>query len=134
MAEDTGGGGVRLPPALARYLALYESGEWWESHEALEAAWRDGRSGFYHGLILLSSALVHAERENRHGVRAQALKTLAALQPYRPSYLGFDVDAIVRVVSRWPDLAGGGAGWSAAVRPPPLRPRPRHVRGDEPEL
>lgn len=130
-----GGGGVpRLPTALERYLALYQAGAWWESHEALEDAWRESRSGFYHGLILLASALVHAGRGNRHGVGAQAQKTLAALAPYRPSWLGFDVDAIVELVAQWPELAAAEGDWSAAIRPPVLRPDRRHLRGDEPEL
>jgi predicted metal-dependent hydrolase len=88
------------PPALREFLALFNRGEYWESHEVLERPWRRNRSDFYKGLILLASALVHAERGNRHGIVAQLRKASPLLERYRPHYLGLDVEAILSRVAR----------------------------------
>ena len=42
--------------AFAAFLDLFNRGEYWDSHEALEAAWRRTGSEFYHALILFSTA------------------------------------------------------------------------------
>ncbi len=84
-----------IDPALARFLALFRQGRYWDSHEALEGAWRRNGSPFYKGLILYASAFVHAKRDNAHGVRAQLHKAVEHLSPFAPAYLGFDVDAIL---------------------------------------
>jgi hypothetical protein len=132
-----------LPPAFLEFLELFNRGAYWESHEVLERPWRVGRSGFYKGLILLASALVHAERGNRAGVVAQLRKAAGALEPYRPAYLGVDVDALLAHVAQGRVLAGegggggggGGApGWADRVTAVRLEVAEGRVRGDEPEL
>ena len=72
---------ARLPGPLRQFLELYGASRFWDSHEALEEAWRRSGSDFYQGLILHASAWVHWERRNAHGVWAQLNKTLA-----RPFY------------------------------------------------
>jgi predicted cupin superfamily sugar epimerase len=128
-----------LPAALARFAERFRRGEFWEGHEVLETPWRRGRSGFYKGLILLASAWVHVRRGNPRGVAAQLRKTERALAPFRPAYLGVDVDALLAHAARLAatvaaDPRGGAAAWERACPPPPLRPDPAGVRGDEPEL
>ncbi|MGE0353547.1 MAG: DUF309 domain-containing protein [Gemmatimonadales bacterium] len=88
------------PPALRQFLELFNRGEYWESHEALEPAWQASRSEFYHGLILLASALVHWQRGNRHGLISQMAKALRALEPYAPVHAGIDVGRLVRLGRR----------------------------------
>jgi hypothetical protein len=119
---------------------MFGRGEFWESHEVLEAPWREGRSGFYKGLILLASAWVHVQRGNPRGIAAQLQKARRELAPYRPTYLGVDVDSLLatadaalRVVA---DRGGSAAAadWLALVPPPRLDLAPSRVRGDEPEL
>ena len=51
--------GARLPRPLRRFLELYEASRFWDSHEALEEAWRRSGSDFYLGLILYASPWVH---------------------------------------------------------------------------
>lgn len=128
-------GGRPLPPAYLRFLDLFEAGRYWDSHEALEDAWRETGSDFYQGLILYASAFVHRERGNAHGVRAQLRKARERLEAYPETYLGLDVAAIREhcasadaIVERWPDV------WAERVRPLALEPAPERVRGDEPEL
>ena len=70
-------GGRALPVPFRRFPELYRAGRFWDSHEALEDAWRANRSDFYQGLILYASAWGHRERRNAHGVRAQLRKAVA---------------------------------------------------------
>lgn len=125
----------RLPTPLRAFLDLYNEGEFWESQEALEGAWRETGSDFYQALILWASAWVHWERANPHGVRAQLGKALNRLEGYPSPYLGVDVDALRagceatrRVVAAHPE------GWQALVRPEALEVDAGRIRGDEAEL
>src|SRR5438309_6112122 len=77
---------------LTRAQALFNSGEYWLAHEALETVWRsiikDGdaeAARVWQGLIQAAAALLHRESGNRHGVDtvgAAALEKLAG--PERP--------------------------------------------------
>ena len=72
---------------LTRARDLFNSGEYWLAHEALETVWRsiirDGdpdAARVWKGLIQAAAALLHHERGNRHGVEvvgAAALEKLA---------------------------------------------------------
>src|SRR2546428_5961496 len=74
-----------------RYLEhareLFNSGEFWLAHEALETVWRsiikEDEARVWQGLIQAAAALVHRARGNRHGtvvVGAAALEKLAGAQ------------------------------------------------------
>ena len=112
---------MSLPPALHDFIELFNQGQYWQSHEVLEEAWRQNRSGFYQGLILYASAWVHLERGNRHGVEAQFKKAETILRPYCPGYLGLDVAALL-------------ANAPSVGRPFRIVAEDHRVRGDEPEL
>ena len=120
----------RLPDPFLHFVARFNAGEFWESHEVLEEPWRADRSGFYHGLILYASAFVHAQRGNPRGVEAQLNKTERKLTPYRPVYLGLDVDQLLEHAARCRALVTA----QLPVPFPSLHVDPALVRGDEPEL
>lgn len=127
------------PPVLLRFAELVNRREYWASHEVLEDAWRERGSDFYHGLILYASAFVHALRGNAHGISAQLGKALDRLRAYPSPYLGLDVDEIREHARRCLTLVDRNeddprADWPAILPLPELEPRPRRVRGDEPEL
>lgn len=135
---------MRIPAPLLRFVELFNRGEHWESHEVLEGPWREGRSSFYHGLILFASAYVHRDRGNLHGVDAQMRKALDAFDGTPGAYLGLDVQAIQREARRvrrivaeerrWRDQeVDEGRDWLERVAPPRLEVDPGRVRGDEPE-
>jgi len=74
-----------------RYLEhareLFNSGEFWLAHEALETVWRsiikEDEARVWQGLIQAAAALLHRARGNRHGtvvVGAAALEKLAGPQ------------------------------------------------------
>src|SRR2546425_13279603 len=72
---------------LTRARDLFNGGQYWLAHEALETVWRsilrDGNvdaARVWQGLIQAAAALLHRERGNRHGVAAlggSALEKLA---------------------------------------------------------
>jgi predicted metal-dependent hydrolase len=77
---------------VRRARDLFNSGEYWLSHETLETVWRsiisDGDEAgarVWQGLIQAAAALLHRQRGNRHGVAVvggSALEKLAG--PQRP--------------------------------------------------
>jgi predicted metal-dependent hydrolase len=126
-------------PDYHRFLDLFNRGRFWDSHEALEAPWRDSGSEFYHALILYASAFVHVARGNRHGISAQLGKAQPLLERFRPAYLGLDVDRILehasecrQIIAENPDAPA--EAWPVLVPAPRLPFDPALVRGDEPEV
>lgn len=78
-----------------RGVDLFEAGEYWECHEALEPVWLsvDGLDReFYGGVILLAAAL-HKAREmaSPRGGRRNYAKALVHLALVPDVYLGVDV-------------------------------------------
>jgi len=79
------------PEDRRRYLEnaceLFNAGEYWLAHEALETVWRSiirrDEALVFQGLIQAAAALLHRARRNRHGaavVGAAALAKLAGSQ------------------------------------------------------
>jgi len=79
------------PEDRRRYLeharALFNAGDYWLAHEALETVWRsiikEDEARVWQGLIQAAAALLHRARGNRHGVvvvGAAALEKLAGPQ------------------------------------------------------
>ena len=128
-----------LPRALLDFVALFNRAAYWESHELLEEPWREGRSEFYHGLILYASAFVHVQRGNPRGIVAQLEKAERCLAPYRPVYLGLDVDELLSHSARCRAIVAAHQGaepaeWAALVPAIRLEPSAERVRGNEVEL
>jgi hypothetical protein len=102
------------PEERHRYLAnareLFNQGEFWLAHEALETVWRsiikEEEARVWQGLIQAAAALLHRARGNRHGivvVGAAALEKLAG--PQRPE-IEFDTVQFRAQLAR--ALAGEG--------------------------
>lgn len=126
---------MTFPRPLRDFVELFEARRFWDSHEALEEAWRDSRSDFYHGLILYASAWVHWKRRNAHGVRAQLAKAQQRLSTFPEQYLGLDVAAIRTHCASVSEVVSEDAdGWPDRVRPLSLELEVNRLRGDEAEL
>jgi uncharacterized protein len=61
--------------ALTRARDLFNAGQYWHAHEALETVWRsiirdsdEDAARVWQGLIQAAAALLHLGRGNRHGV------------------------------------------------------------------
>lgn len=131
-----------LPDPLLEFIDLFNTGEYFESHEVLEHAWLINRSDFYQGLIIYAAAYVKRDRGSPRGIWLNLGKSLNYLRPYPRAYLGLDVDflkehgekcrsrlkamGVPRTLSRdalqevFPSI--------------PLEPRAELLRGDEMEL
>lgn len=128
-----------FPAPLLEFVARFNRGEFWESHEVLEGPWRHNRSDFYKGLILFASAFVHVRRGNPGGIRAQFLKARHHLARYRPVYLGVDVEALLAHSEQCMRLVtyrqhAEADAWSPLIPRIHLRLDPALLQGDEPEL
>ena len=127
------------PPALVEFVRLFNEGRYWHAHEALEQAWREGKSPFYQGLIIYASAFVHAQRGNPRGVVLQLQKVPRYLQRYPAAYLGVDVEGILRHAGELIEevrRAGmpEGEALRQLIRWPRLELDAARCRGDEGEL
>ncbi len=122
-----------FPPALQRFVASFNAGRYFESHEVLEQAWVKIRSPFYKGLIIYTSAFVHLQRGNFRGVVKQMGKVPRYLSAFQPGYLGIDVAAILTHAAQVRhDSQTGVAG--PLLAPPRLELRASLCTGAEIEL
>jgi uncharacterized protein len=106
---------------LRRARDLFNAGDYWAAHEALETVWRsiirdgdEAAARVWKGLIQAAAALLHQRRGNRHGVAVvggSALENLAG--PQR-------ADVEVETVRFREHLARALEG---VVEPPPLELR-----------
>jgi hypothetical protein len=75
---------------LANARNLFNRGEFWLAHEALETVWRSiikesEEAQVWQGLIQAAAALLHRQRGNRHGIVKLGAAALAKLGgPQRP--------------------------------------------------
>ena len=89
----------------AGYDPLYLEGiehfnvcDFFESHEVWEALWTEEtgpRRRFYQGLIQVAVALHHFGNGNIRGARKLNVGCRKYLDPYRPYYLGLNLDAFL---------------------------------------
>ncbi|MGE5590356.1 MAG: DUF309 domain-containing protein [Bacillota bacterium] len=87
------------PTAYRRFLALFGARRYYEGHDVLEEHWRVDRQDFYKGLIQFAVGLYHASRGNAKGAARLLERAQGYLEPYRPSYLGLDVEAAVERIA-----------------------------------
>jgi predicted metal-dependent hydrolase len=116
--------------ALAKGLAAYERGDFFEAHEDLEPAWMgtDDRAerALLQGLIKVAAAYVHDVRGNPAGIvrnleGARTLLAEAAEDGPAVNVAGIDVEALLEEIDlRLADLA---AHPDDPTLPPPTLPR-----------
>jgi len=103
---------------LAEGVALFNSGRYWDAHEAWEREWTPDRkgpdAGFYKGLIQIAAGCLHYTRRNRRGAVNKWRSGAGYLHPYLPRHKGLDLAPLVRAVEGyleamsardWPDLS-----------------------------
>lgn len=84
--------------ALRIYFDLYVRGNYYECHDVIEELWLEmgaRRRTFYQGLLQCAVARHHAEKGNLHGARILYRDGTAKLEPYRPKYMGVDVEKFI---------------------------------------
>jgi len=94
--------------AYARGLLLGRSGEWFEAHEELEAAWRAcavEERDFFQGLVHVVVSAYQRGRGRPVAAERQRLKALRRLSSFAPTHRGLDVAALLAALDRAePDL------------------------------
>lgn len=80
--------------ALKKGVLLFNHQLFFEVHEVLEAQWlqETGQEKiFLQGLIQIAVAFYHLENANLHGAQMLLQDGMAKLSPYRPAFLGIEV-------------------------------------------
>ena len=88
--------------SLERGIELFNSGLYWEAHEAWEEAWTPDRRGpdrgFYKGLIQVAAGCLHYQRRNRRGTVNKWRSGAGYLRPYLPRHHGVELAPLVATV------------------------------------
>ena len=107
-----------IPNAPEQYLQgirLFNSEEFFECHDVLEELWTDivgPEREFYQGLIQAAVALFHLTEGNWGGARRLSRSCLRYLTPYRPAYLGLDLDRFLTDFEAcFAELNAAGPDW-----------------------
>jgi predicted metal-dependent hydrolase len=90
-------------PRFLKGIDEFNEGLFFECHETLEEIWLEDHGEdrkFYQGLIQVAAGYFKLQQN----VPAGALKLwrtgIDKLEPYRPAFLGIDVDALIEAVNR----------------------------------
>ena len=102
----------------SRYLTgveLFNAGEFFEAHEVWEDLWMECSSAerrFFQALIQAAVALHHFGRGNSTGATRLFHSGRRYMEPYRPAYLGLDVEQFWKTMEAHlaPALTGGESG------------------------
>ena len=106
-----------MSTGLSSGVDLFNSGRFWEAHEAWEHEWMPDRkgsdAGFYKGLIQVAAGCLHYQRHNRRGAVNKWTSGAGYLRRYLPVHNGVRLSELVSLVdgylsvmggSDWPDL------------------------------
>lgn len=83
-----------LHPEAARGIALFNAGQYWEAHEALETAWKEERGParhLYKGILQAGVMYLQIERGNYLGMAKMYERCKKWLRPWPPLCRGVDV-------------------------------------------
>jgi uncharacterized protein len=75
-------------------LELFNQGEYFEAHEALETAWRDETGPvreLYRGILQIAVAYLHIQRSNYRGAVKMFLRSRTWLAPFPGQCRGIDL-------------------------------------------
>jgi len=111
--------------ALARGVAQFNDGLFYECHDTLEDVWSGVRGpsrDFFQGLIQVAVAFYHLGNGNRPGAATLLRRSLARLDRYPPRYAGVELAPLRAAVAA--GLAGLESGDEAPPRPPTIRLAP----------
>jgi uncharacterized protein len=82
-------------PLYLQGIQYFNVCDFFESHEVWEEIWTDEQGPsrkFYQGLIQAAVALHHFGNGNIRGAKKLNISFRQYLEPYRPSYLGLDIE------------------------------------------
>jgi len=106
---------------VAEGIHLFNTGKFFEAHEALEAVWlcvQGSRKTFLHGLIQVAAAFHHHTRANPAGFRSLLEKGCNKLEAFGAEVEGIDLAGFLQQLQPWRELAGRAS--EGALPAPPL--------------
>ncbi|MBI4387923.1 MAG: DUF309 domain-containing protein [Candidatus Omnitrophica bacterium] len=89
---------MEIDARLEKGIELFNRGEFFEAHEAIEELWRetDGElKNFYRGLIQTAASLHHLKRGTIKGGLSVCDAAVYLLKPYAPHALGLNVEKLI---------------------------------------
>jgi predicted metal-dependent hydrolase len=98
-----------------RYLhgiKLFNSAAFFDAHEALEDVWRaspDSEKKFLQGLLQVAVALHHHSKGNIVGALSLLKRASRNLAPYKDSFAGIDVAALLHELLGWEQALRNGS-------------------------
>jgi predicted metal-dependent hydrolase len=107
--------------ALAKGVAEFNAGLFFECHDTLEEMWAGVRGparDFFQGLIQVSVAYYHLGNGNAAGAESMMRRALKRLERYPERYCGFDVAAQRDRLARWLERFASGEGAATAADQP----------------
>jgi predicted metal-dependent hydrolase len=107
--------------ALARGVAQFNDGLFFECHDTLEEVWSGVRGparAFFQGLIQAAVGFYHLGNGNRRGAVTLLRRSLARLERYPARYAGVELAALRDAVAGW--LAGLESGGEVPSRSPTI--------------
>lgn len=109
-----------MSDGLAEGIRLFNSGRYWDAHEAWEHVWMPDRkgpeSGFYKGLIQVAAGCLHYTRHNRRGAINKWRSGADYLRPYLPAHRRVHLSPLVHAVDGYVSLMRG-AEWPQLEMP-----------------
>jgi len=114
---------------LAEGLRLYEAGEFFTAHEAWESVWLglpEPEKTFLQGLIQVTAAFHHLQRDNPQGTTLLLQAALRRLDRYPESFGGISVALLRNDIRERLQRLEAGEGLSQLMSPR-IRPRERIV-------
>jgi predicted metal-dependent hydrolase len=105
--------------ALARGIAQFNDGLFFECHDTLEEAWSGVRGtprDFFQGLIQAAVGFYHLGNGNRPGATTLLRRSLARLGRYPARYAGVELAPLRAAIGDWLEALASGA--ATPERPP----------------
>jgi hypothetical protein len=100
---DIPGRQMEAGEAIREGIQLFNEERFWESHEALESAWRRASGAdkeILQGIILLAAALVHLQKNEIAVTLSVMGRAYSKLTGYHSEHFGFNIDNLRDDVSR----------------------------------
>lgn len=109
--------------ALADGLRLYDAGEFFAAHEAWEGVWLQAQEPeklFLQGLIQVTAAFHHLQRNNSQGTTRLLQAALGRLERYPACFGGISLDLLCNDIRAWLQALASGV--------PPSQLAPARIR------
>jgi len=100
---DTDGDDAPLPPGIVEGIRLFDAGEWYEAHEAIEHEWHAERGPvrvLYQGILQIGVGLHHARGGNHRGAVLLLGDGIEKVSRFLPACRGIDTARLVADATR----------------------------------